>query len=110
MIMTNNILNFPEKPFREWAIVESGIADAMRAAGHDDAAIRHACDVVKPVFMEIWVSDNFTIKAVTAEDGVRQLNTHIYGITTKLLLHLVKLAAENYELRARLEDSGAHHE
>lgn len=106
----DNILHFPEKPFREWAIVESAIADAMRAAGHDDAAIRHACDVVKPIFMEVWVSDNFTIKAVTAEDGIRLVDIHIREITNRLFLHLVKLAAENHELRVRLENSGAHHE
>lgn len=104
--MNNNVLEFPEKPFREWAIVENGIMGAMRAAGHDDAAIRHACDVVKPAFMEIWVSNNFSAETVAAEDGVRLVNIHIHEITSRLLLHLVRLAAENYELRMRLENGG----
>lgn len=108
--MTKNILSFPEKPFREWAIIESGIVDAMRAAGHDGEAIRHACDVVKPAFMELWVSNNFVIEAAPVEDSIRRLDIHIHEITKKLLLHLVRLAIENHELRTRLENGGAHHE
>lgn len=106
MIMTNNILSFPEKPFREWAIIESGIVDALRDVGHDNEAIRRACDVVKPAFMEIWVSNNFSAEGVTIESGLRRLDIHIHKVTEKLLIHLVRLAIENHDLRMRLKSGG----
>ena len=105
--MPENVIAFPDRPFREWAVLEKALIARLLTDGHSQSTVGHVCGILKPVFMEQVVSDNFSIVASSPEDAVRQINCSFSQVTTGLFLHLANLAIENHMLIERIAQQGA---
>lgn len=104
--MPKNVIAFPDRPFREWAVVEKALIDRLLTDGHSQSTVDHVCGILKPVFMEQVVTDNFSIDGGDIEESIQQINFSFSRVTTGLFLHLANLAIENHALIELLEQQG----
>lgn len=95
----DNLIQLPERPVLEWQAMRKILADLMREKGHDDDAIEHVSQRLRPVFMNLLAEKASSPLITTPDEAVAFVNAFFSRVSAGLLMELANLAIENYQLQ-----------
>jgi hypothetical protein len=99
--MMENVIKLPEKPVREWFILEKGLRATLSGYGADADMTNYVCEALRPVFMKNIASESDfnSTASMTADEVIKDLNDWVHALTSGLLVELAVREIELYRLR-----------
>lgn len=96
-----NVTKLPDRPVREWHVIEKGLREMLAGYGADSGLTDYICAAMRPVFLKYAAADsNFVSDAsMTPDEVVKALNDWVHTLTSGMMFELAVREVELYQLR-----------
>lgn len=96
-----DITQFPDRPVREWFVIEEILRINLAGAGAGQDRIDYVCSAMRPIFLKYAASKfSFTSDGTTNPDEVMHaLNNWVQSVVTGVFVELAIREVELFDLR-----------
>ncbi|MBI3480336.1 MAG: hypothetical protein HY016_08290 [Nitrosomonadales bacterium] len=94
-----NVTKLPDKPVREWLVIEKVLRADLTELKADQDMINHVCAVLRPIFMEYAAADFVMETPVEPDVLMKALNAWVHALTSGLFTQIALREIELYQLR-----------
>lgn len=96
-----NVIQLPDKPVREWLVVEKALRANLAETGASQDIADSVCSAIRPIFLKYAAWSFVQDASMDPDEVMNALNAWIHQLTTGLLMELAAREVELFQLRGK---------